>query len=695
MKLKNKEKKYENLNDDLMFKKHKIDNEVKKNPEIFSVFESNEEKILETGDIIEKISTSLNDIPKDKNKSENQVNENSKFSAEDIDNNLMEIYSDNGKLPDFTTIKIKRKRSPILSFFYFLLFFSFIFIISYVAFNYFKNNRDISSVLELTVSAPAKVSLGEEFFYEINYKNLSNYTLNNINLNITYPENFILLEVYSIDKNENNKKWKIDSLGAKIGGKIKIRGKIINKEGANNLLSVKSDYEISGLSSSFNKDAFGSVSVGSLPFKVNNDYFSTILVGEEYPLKLSLKDFPFDKIDNFVVSFSGPENIFSIKNIENKNISSSDLLIEKINENNFKISSSSSDIIDLDFKYKISEKLNDQEKFSWSLKYIDENGKEFVFFEKEENIEIIKSDLHLSLSINDSSSDFPVNFGDKLNYVIKYANKGDKSMKDLVIMVILDSNFLNWNSLKDLNNGKVSRKTVSWTFKEISNLKELNPGQEGEIKFSIDVADFKKIEFGQNLEIKNYAQFSIGNISDFQEESERLSDNYSNTIINKINSDLSFKEEVLYFNEDNIPVGSGPLPPVVGEKTSFKYYWTLKNSLHELRDIKIELPLPAYIIWENNFNINAGNINFDPTNNKVIWTLSRWPLGIDKINIDFDVSIIPTEAEYNKIIILSSGSNLEAIDVETNSMINKRTEVKTSKLEDDNIAILNNDGRVR
>lgn len=668
-------------NDNFLFTRHKIDNEIKKE-------NIKKESVSEPKALSEKISEL---------KSEN-LSKNSRFSENEIESNLMEIYSNDGDLPDFKTIKIKKKRGFLVSFIYFILFFALVVGGSFWAFNYFKGSQNNSSVLDISIISPEKISLGEEFYYEIEYKNSSNYNLNNVNLNIVYPDNFILLEVYSIDKTDDNKNWLIESLGAKIGGKIKIRGKMINKEGVNNLLSVKSGYEISGISSNFSKESFNSVMVGSLPFQFQEDYFSTVLVGEEYPLKVTLKNFPLERIKDFVFYFNGPEEIFSVKNIENKDFSEI-ITVEKINDNSFKIIPKTTDTLiekmELDFKYKISEKRNDQESFSWGLKYIDENQKDFTFLEKPINLEVIKSDLHLSLSENDNSTDFPINFGDNIDYVIKYSNKGDKNMKDLVIMAVLDSNFLDWTSLKDSNGGKISRKTISWSSQEISGLKELAPGEGGEIKFSIKVADFDKIDFGQNLEIKSYAQFSIGNIEELEDDGDRLTDNRSNTIINKINSDLALEEKVLYFDEDNIPVGSGPLPPVVGEKTSFKYYWNLSNTLHELRDIKIELLLPSYVIWEDNFNVSAGNIMFDPVTNKVFWTLSRWPLGVDKVNVNFSVNITPTEAEYNKIMILSSGSSLEATDIETGSIINKKTEAKTSRLEDDSIANFSNDGRVR
>jgi uncharacterized repeat protein (TIGR01451 family) len=622
-----------------------------------------------------------------------------KLDDKEIENNLREIYSEDekGLLPDFKTIKVKKKKSVFLKFLYFFIFLAILFGIGFSIFKYVRNNRDISSVLKLNISAPEKISLGDDFFYEIEYKNNSNYNLNNLSLEFTYPENFILAEVYSIDETVDNKVWKIEKLGPNLSGKIKIRGKIINKEGSINLLTVKANYGIDGLSSGFSKESLNSVIIGSLPFQITNDFYATVLIDEEYPLKLNFKDFPVNQIDKFVLSFSGPENIFSIKNTIDKNSSSSSssTSLTKIDDFNYSIAASSSDPFSFNFKYKISERKNDQENVSWILKYIDDTGKEFVFFEKQVTLEIIKSDLNLNISINESSTDTPINFGDTLNYVITYNNKGDKDMKNVVIMAILKSDFLDWKSLKDENGGTVSRKTISWTSKEISDLEVLEPGEGGEIKFSINTGNSNNIEFGQDLKVSSYAQFSIGNIEDFSNDDEHLNDNSSNTIINEFNSDLSIQERVLYFDDDNIPVGSGPLPPVVGEKTSFKYYWTLKNSLHELKDVKVELDLPDYVIWDNNYTVDAGNLNYNLDDNKIVFTISRWPIGIDTVEASFSVSIIPTEAEYNKIIILSPGSSLSAADDKTGAVINKKTEVKTSKLEDDPIANFSSDGRVK
>ena len=622
-----------------------------------------------------------------------------KINEEAVKEELLEIYSQDGKLPDFKTIKIKKRRSPFLSWLIRIGLVALLLALAYWLFNTFKTEPDSNLILDININAPDKVILGEEFFYEINYYNSSNYKLETLNLSLDYPENFILLEVYSLDKTEDNKSWTIKNLGARLGGTIKIRGKIINQLELNNLLSLKASYEISGISSSFSREYFNSTVVNSLPFQVQEDYFSTVLVGEEYPLNLALRDFPAESLNPLILSFQGPADIFSIKFLDSEDENKL-LGVERLNDYDFRIDFKTEDLnfsnnLDLNFRYRFNKKEEGADGFTWSLNYLDSDDNTFSFLEKKIDLEIIKSDLHLSLLLNDKSNDFPLNFGQDLDYTIKYSNKGDRDMKDLVIMAIIEGDFIDWNKLSDSNKGRLSRKTITWTSEEIPRLKELAPGEGGEIKFSLALEDFKKLKSEPSLDLKSYAQFSIGNIEELDEEGENLSDNRSNTLVNKINSDLKIEEKVFYFDEDNIPVGSGPLPPVVGEPSSFRYYWKLKNTLHELQDLNLKLDLPAYVIWDDNYDLSAGNLNFDPLNNQVLWTLSRWPLGIDEVDISFSVSVIPSEGDYNKIMILSSGAKLEAFDSETKDIIKKTSEAKTTRLEDDSIASLSSDGRVK
>jgi hypothetical protein len=624
-----------------------------------------------------------------KYKIKNEILEEKAKSAEkEVESSLKEIYGDNEDGSDLKTIKIKKKRSPWLSGLYIFLFIVIIAAVSYGAFNYIKSNRDASSVLRISIESPEKVSLGEEFNYKIKYENASSYNLRNVKIEIEYPDNFLMSDFYSIHNSDEGRVFYVDDMGPRVKGVVDIKGKIISQVGINNPISVKISYEISGLSSSFSREALSSLIIDESLFEFSHDIPSTVLVGENNFLNINIKDFPVDLMDRFKISFSDLDNlVLSLHSPLN------DDMIESLGDNIFIINTSLLKEDDIVFRFSFKDKTGDEELLSLKFEYINE-GKSFLFFERNFRVEVIKSDLHLSLLVDDSSEPSPVNFGDKIDYSIHYSNKGERSIKDLIILLVVDSDFLNWSEIENPHNGVLADGYISWSSDELPALKELRPGAEGSIDFSIHLSDFSEIIFGQSFNIESYAQFNIGNIEDFDDGDDRFVDNRSNMILQKINSDLSFQERVLYFDDNNIPVGSGPLPPAVGEKTSFRYYWNLKNTLHELRDVEISLELPNYVVWDDNFRLEAGNLSFDYDKNELVWTISRWPLGIDEIEISFNVSVVPGEEEYDKIMVLSTGSELEALDSETGGIITKKTNVKTTKLEDDSIAAFSSDGRV-
>ena len=117
------------------------------------------------------------------------------------------------------------------------------------------------------------------------------------------------------------------------------------------------------------------------------------------------------------------------------------------------------DANELKIKFKVKEKK--QPSFNLKLKFelpeqlIDlstgqPNGtfKYHSFYEKDFLYDVIKGDLNINLIINGSALDQGVNFGQTLNYSINYANKGDTVMRDVILMAVLESDFLDWQSLK-------------------------------------------------------------------------------------------------------------------------------------------------------------------------------------------------------------------------------------------------------
>lgn len=614
---------------------------------------------------------------------------------EEIDESLNEIYQDEaGKLVDVKKLYHQTKRG----FFYWLLV-SFALVAGFAGISYFLyNNFYLSSgsdatALEFKITGETEVVAGQEFFYTISYQNLSNINLKNALLEVSLPDNFVLLDSYPEADSENNNIWEIQHIPAESSNSIKIKGMIIAPKNDTGIALAKLRYTPENFSSEFKKESALTTTVKDVGVDIEIDFIKSVLVGMDNSLSFIFKTKENNYINDFKLNIEPAENITFRVGAEDDR----DNLAEfsEINPHSWQIKNLNENEVIFPVYSNFLKKLSASQVLKVSLSKIIEENKYAIFYEKEIEFEVMKNDLNLTLIINGSRENTGVNFTDTLNYSLVYKNKGETEMKDVILMAVLDSDFLDWTTLDETMGGKRNDNTITWTKTQISDLEVLAQHGEGIIDFSIEVMDVDEVEAGLDYKITSYAQFNVGEIGEGDEASIETEDNRSNTIVNTINSDLKVVEEIRYFNEDNITVGNGPLPLRVGEKTSFKIYWTLTNNLHELNNAKVEVSLPDYIEFDNKNRTNVGTIEYDNVNRRVAWNIGRLPTSVFRADAEFNISVVPQEDDRNKIIVLKPGAKVSAFDTVTNTEISKITDVKTSKLEDDDIAQKSNDGIVR
>lgn len=595
---------------------------------------------------------------------------------EEIDESLNEIYQDEkGDMVDVHKLEIKRKRGFIFYFFASIFILAFLGAAGYGAYYYYLHAGSDALAVEFSIEGENEVMAAEEFFYYINYKNPTVIDINNVEIELSYPENFIFLDSDPVPDEKNNR-WKFTSLPSDYSGEIKIKGKIIAPAEETGILLANIIYIPANFSSQFKKEASFTSTVTDIGLKIDIDHVANVLVGEKNEIIIRYSANENNHLSNFRLTFEPAENIELLKGeteIENIKVTRPGVwqFKELINEER-----------EFPIAFKFSDKIIDTQEIHLYFEQEGDNGIFYKFLDETLSFGVMKNDLNLTLIINGSRDNQGVNFNDILNYSIVYANKGETEMKDVIIMAVMESDFLDWTTLSDNLNGQEKDNTISWSKKEIPELEVIEKNQEGVIDFSIKVMDLTEIVPNKKYEIESFVQFSIGNREDFTE----TSDVRSNIIINKINSDLSLNEQIRYFNNDNIAVGNGPLPPKVGETTSFKVYWVLENNLHELQNTKVEVSLPDYVSWDNKNRASVGTIEYYPENHQVVWQIGRLPISVYRTDAEFNVSITPIESDRNKIIVLIPGTTVYAVDSATEAIINKTTKAKTTKLEDDDIA---------
>ncbi|MDO8559479.1 MAG: hypothetical protein Q7S23_00370 [bacterium] len=263
-----------------------------------------------------------------------------------------------------------------------------------------------------------------------------------------------------------------------------------------------------------------------------------------------------------------------------------------------------------------------------------------------------------------------------------YKNLGQETLEDVLIEASIDSRVVDLKSLVDKNLGTISGNAIHWSKDVLPDLAALGPLAEGTLDFSLLlVAPETLDDETQDLATVSTARAVIGAINGLPSGQEVK----SGTITNSVNTALELKAEGRYFNDDNIAVGSGPLPPVVGEKTSFRVYWSLGNSLHDVKAVTVSTVLAADVSWEGKFLATTGQLTYDAKERRVNWTV---PIVTAKqtaedVNAWFDVAVTPTQEQVGKLLLLTSETSLTANDAVTDSTVVGLKRSITSNLEDD------------
>jgi len=622
---------------------------------------------------------------------------------QEMDLNLSEIYKDNnGLLVNVKQVNAKRKTNIFIKIFQRLLFFTLLFLAAYFSYLYFfAGDRDMGN-FEFTIVAPEKIVAGEEFSYFIEYRNPTKFPVTNIKLELKYPEGFIYSSA-NYEPTLGFYGFNLPDLAPQSEGRLEIKGKIINRSDSVNVISGSLTYTPAGISSEFKKESSDATIISGVGFQVGVNYSNLAFINHDNEISLSFYDVEENFLDDFIIKFILPQKI-TISEAEimlEEGEGRTDVLVtaDSEYENLALVSEGSATWLlrnlrqdnagrKINFKYQAREQSGSAEIIIRLEKRL-ADGQSYIFWEQSIIPELVKSGLNLTLFLDGSTNNSPVNFGETLNYTLSYSNKGDNAFKDASISFVLDGFFFDWNSLKLETPGEIRPgRMIIWTKEELPSLAEIRPGESGELNIAINIKDYQDVYFGEKLEVVAYAQHGA-NINQQAGETDK-----SNQIISKINSDLSLVEQVRYFDDDNLPVGSGPLPPKVGEKSTFRVDWLVENSLHELSQVEVVLELPSYVYFNDAIFASVGNLYYDPNRREVVWKIGRLPISASQVNANFSLAITPTEGDRNKILVISPGAVVTAVDNETKEEIKMKSGPKTTKLEDDDIAGLSSSGRI-
>lgn len=154
----------------------------------------------------------------------------------------------------------------------------------------------------------------------------------------------------------------------------------------------------------------------------------------------------------------------------------------------------------------------------------------------------------------------------------------------------------------------------------------------------------------------------------------------------QLNSDAAILSTLRYFDDDGAPLGSGPLPPIVGSTTHYRATWTIASGLHGLNTVTVSATLPEGVTWDDFSTATSGSMSYDASSRTVRWTTSSVPAGSAAVTARFSVSITPTVADVGLAKTLVGKTVLNAKDDMTGSVLERSADAVTTECEGDVLA---------
>lgn len=535
-----------------------------------------------------------------------------------------------------------------------------------------KENVDIE-VKSLSIMAS-----GGEISYLIKVTNNEEVDLTNLELTAQFPQGFTFKSSVPDSLNEAHNAWSLPRIKKGATEKVTITGRLFGDIGSIKTVYFTLSYMPSNFSSEFQNKASHSVAITSSILDLELDMPIRLISDKESVFTISYKNNSEDDIEKIKIEAILPEDM-SITSLEP----------EPQEENNIweidRLGSKESGEIKIRGSFKGTE--GEMREMKFTIGYLDENNEFHLQVEKSALILIINPELDLTLSINESESNGTASFGETLDYVINYVNNSQSEIRDMIVTAELISEVLDWDSLADANDGLVDDNKIIWDKLKIPGFGLLEPGSEGELQFSIKV---KNNILARDDDDKNYSIVSSAKVqsSDVVDLEDSVLEIESNSITTKLNSRLDLTAEGRYYDDEYIPVGSGPLPPEVEKTTIYRIYWGLTNTSNEVHNVMVTTTLPDDVIWTGRSSVSAGNsLAFDPTTRVVTWQINRIPVHTGQLSAGleayFDVAVTPISDDAGKLIILTNKHQLLADDTFTQEKLSQTKDLITSELATD------------
>lgn len=254
--------------------------------------------------------------------------------------------------------------------------------------------------------------------------------------------------------------------------------------------------------------------------------------------------------------------------------------------------------------------------------YIRVGDKDYPIYKSGSRASIAPSPLGLDVLIN-GASDKVVHLGDSVRYSIQYANSSGVLLQNVVIRATVRGDMVDFSTLETDGELDTIKGQVVWDGNKVVNLSGLQPGERGQVYFSVKLPNkFPINRYGdKNFSIKVNVSASSPSTPHYLSGGATKAEK---EVVTKIGGSVMIDAKGFYRDASSGFVNSGQLPPRVGEATQYTIHWVLRNFSTDINGVKVSAVLPQGVKLVGSATANVSSVpQYDANTNSVVWEIDR------------------------------------------------------------------------
>jgi hypothetical protein len=147
------------------------------------------------------------------------------------------------------------------------------------------------------------------------------------------------------------------------------------------------------------------------------------------------------------------------------------------------------------------------------------------------------------------------------------------------------------------------------------------PGTEGKIAYSFNILPFAKFPLQPNGKNQQLTATASVDSPDLPKPTGQTRQVISDRFFLPVTTGVLLGMDAFYDDGRLGITSTGPVPPRVGEQTTYTLRTRIGSSLNDIENTQIVIVLPDGVSYTNQFYKTAGDIDFNARTNTMTWTI--------------------------------------------------------------------------